>query len=80
MVATGEFFDLVQQLMTAAPLPMIAVLVSPIAMAMSFCVASVAAVRLSALTLCRRRSHDIAKPQFARFTGVAHPFAGRPTC
>ena len=69
--------------MTAARLPMIAVLVGPVATAAaaaSFCAASVSGARIPALTLYCRRSRDVASPRFAWFTGVARPFTGFPTC
>lgn len=83
MVATGEFFGLVRQLMTAARLAMIAVLVGPVVSATtaaSFYAASVSGVRIPVLTLCCRRSRDVASPRVARFTGVARPFTEFPIC
>ena len=67
--------------MTAARLPMIAVLVGPVATATAnFCAASVSGARIPALTLYCRRSRDVASPRFAWFTGVARLFTGFPTC
>jgi hypothetical protein len=67
--------------MTAAHLPVIAVLVGPVATAAaSFCAASAAGARISALTLCCRRSDDITRPRFAWFTGVPRPLTGLPNC
>jgi hypothetical protein len=63
--------------MTAAHLPMIAVLVGPVATApANFCAARVSGAQISVLTLYCRRSRDVASPRFARFTGVACPFTG----
>jgi hypothetical protein len=67
--------------MTAARLPMITVLVGPVATATAnFCAASVSGARIPVLTLYCRRSRDAASPQVARFTGVARPFTGFPAC
>jgi hypothetical protein len=48
--------------MTAARLPMITVLMGPVATAAaaaSFCTVNIAGARIPALTLCRRRLHDV---------------------
>jgi uncharacterized membrane protein YhaH (DUF805 family) len=69
--------------MTAARLPMITVLMGPVATAAaaaSFCTVNIAGARIPALTLCRRRLHDVTRPGFARFTGVVDPFTERATC
>jgi hypothetical protein len=67
--------------MTAARLPMIAVLVGPVATATAhLCVASVSGARIPVLTLYCRRSRDVASPRIARVTGAARPFTGFPIC
>jgi hypothetical protein len=69
--------------MTAARLPIIVVLVSPVApatAAASFCAASVSGARIPVLALCCRHSRDIVSPRVARSTGVARPFTGFPIC
>ena len=66
--------------MTAARLPMIAVLVGPIATATAdFCAASVSGARIPVLTLYCRRSRNVASPRGAGFTGVPRRFTGFPT-
>ena len=67
--------------MTAARLPVIAMLVGPVATATAnLCAASVSGALLPVLTLYCRRSRDVANPRFAKFTGVARPFTRRPIC
>src|SRR4051812_26550922 len=67
--------------MTAARLPIIAVLVGPVATAAtatSFCAESIAGARIPALTLCCRRSRDVTRPRFAWFAGVARHLLDAP--
>ena len=67
--------------MTAARLPMIAVLVGPVATATAnFYAASISGAQIPVLTLYCRRSCDVASPRFARFTGVTRPLTGLSTC
>jgi len=67
--------------MSTARLPIIPVLVGPVATATAnFCAASGSGARIPVLTLCCCRSRDVASPRFARFTGVARPFTGFPIC
>jgi hypothetical protein len=67
--------------MTAARLPMIAVLVGPVATETeNLCAGSVSGARIPVLTLHCRRSRDVASPRFARLTVVARPFTGFPIC
>jgi hypothetical protein len=69
--------------MIAARLPIIAVLVDPVATATAaanFCAVGAAGARMPALILCRRRSHGAVSPWFAWFTGGARPFTDFSTC
>ena len=67
--------------MITAHLPMIAVLVGPVATETeNFCAASVSGARIPVLTLYCRHSRDVASPRFARLTGVARPFTRFPIC
>ena len=67
--------------MTAARLPIITVLMGPVATAIgNFCAASVSGARIPVLTLYCRHSRDVASPRFAWLTGVARPFTGFPIC